>query len=139
MKDAAPELNVSSSEAEEEREENKPEGEQDPDFNQVETPEPRGFCIILLSQHDGTSLLLHGNTSRGFSPRGNGGSTPSLWGLERATAGGDRFQANPSVLPNSHAAVRFPGAFFSASCLPSPDPNGLWGTEGLDFPPFWGS
>ncbi|XP_048823352.1 ubiquitin carboxyl-terminal hydrolase 48-like [Lagopus muta] len=34
MKDAAPELNVSSSEAEEEREENKPEGEQDPDFNQ---------------------------------------------------------------------------------------------------------
>lgn len=36
MKDAAPELNVSSSEAEEEREENKPEGEQDPDFNQVE-------------------------------------------------------------------------------------------------------
>ncbi|KAL2296656.1 hypothetical protein Nmel_015991, partial [Mimus melanotis] len=35
MKDAAPELNVSSSEAEEEREENKPEGEQDPDFNQA--------------------------------------------------------------------------------------------------------
>uniref|UniRef100_A0A8C6NB66 Ubiquitin carboxyl-terminal hydrolase 48 n=1 Tax=Melopsittacus undulatus TaxID=13146 RepID=A0A8C6NB66_MELUD len=35
MKDAAPELNVSSSEAEEEREENKPEGEQDPDFNQI--------------------------------------------------------------------------------------------------------
>ncbi|XP_064381763.1 ubiquitin carboxyl-terminal hydrolase 48 isoform X1 [Dromaius novaehollandiae] len=35
MKDAAPELNVSSSEAEEEREENKPEGEQDPDFNQT--------------------------------------------------------------------------------------------------------
>ncbi|XP_054251052.1 ubiquitin carboxyl-terminal hydrolase 48 isoform X4 [Indicator indicator] len=35
MKDAAPELNMSSSEAEEEREENKPEGEQDPDFNQT--------------------------------------------------------------------------------------------------------
>uniref|UniRef100_A0A8B9TD90 Ubiquitin carboxyl-terminal hydrolase 48 n=1 Tax=Anas platyrhynchos TaxID=8839 RepID=A0A8B9TD90_ANAPL len=35
MKDAAPELNVSSSEAEEEREEHKPEGEQDPDFNQI--------------------------------------------------------------------------------------------------------
>ncbi|XP_041319290.1 ubiquitin carboxyl-terminal hydrolase 48 isoform X2 [Pyrgilauda ruficollis] len=35
MKDVAPELNVSSSEAEEEREENKPEGEQDPDFNQA--------------------------------------------------------------------------------------------------------
>uniref|UniRef100_A0A8B9ZHV8 Ubiquitin carboxyl-terminal hydrolase 48 n=1 Tax=Anas platyrhynchos TaxID=8839 RepID=A0A8B9ZHV8_ANAPL len=35
MKDAAPELNVSSSEAEEEREEHKPEGEQDPDFNQT--------------------------------------------------------------------------------------------------------
>ena len=41
MKDAAPELNVSSSEAEEEREENKPEGEQDPDFNQVETQKYR--------------------------------------------------------------------------------------------------
>uniref|UniRef100_A0A674KFZ2 Ubiquitin carboxyl-terminal hydrolase 48 n=1 Tax=Terrapene triunguis TaxID=2587831 RepID=A0A674KFZ2_9SAUR len=35
MKEAAPELNVSSSEAEEEREEAKPEGEQDPDFNQT--------------------------------------------------------------------------------------------------------
>uniref|UniRef100_A0A8C3T766 Ubiquitin carboxyl-terminal hydrolase 48 n=1 Tax=Chelydra serpentina TaxID=8475 RepID=A0A8C3T766_CHESE len=35
MKEAAPELNVSSSEAEEEREEVKPEGEQDPDFNQT--------------------------------------------------------------------------------------------------------
>uniref|UniRef100_A0A8C3T7W9 Ubiquitin carboxyl-terminal hydrolase 48 n=1 Tax=Chelydra serpentina TaxID=8475 RepID=A0A8C3T7W9_CHESE len=35
MKEAAPELNVSSSEAEEEREEVKPEGEQDPDFNQI--------------------------------------------------------------------------------------------------------
>uniref|UniRef100_A0A8C0JC18 Ubiquitin carboxyl-terminal hydrolase 48 n=1 Tax=Chelonoidis abingdonii TaxID=106734 RepID=A0A8C0JC18_CHEAB len=35
MKEAAPELNVSSSEAEEEREEAKPEGEQDPDFNQI--------------------------------------------------------------------------------------------------------
>lgn len=50
MKDAAPELNVSSSEAEEEREENKPEGEQDPDFNQVEiknTTRFLGFCIIF--------------------------------------------------------------------------------------------
>ncbi|NXW38741.1 UBP48 hydrolase, partial [Phaetusa simplex] len=56
MKDAAPELNVSSSEAEEEREENKPEGEQDPDFNQVEiknTTRFLGFSIILLSQRDG--------------------------------------------------------------------------------------
>ncbi|XP_063001242.1 ubiquitin carboxyl-terminal hydrolase 48 isoform X2 [Elgaria multicarinata webbii] len=35
MKDAAPELNVSSSEAEEEREEARLEGEQDPDFNQA--------------------------------------------------------------------------------------------------------
>jgi len=35
MKGAAPELNVSSSEAEEEREENKPDGEQDPHFNQA--------------------------------------------------------------------------------------------------------
>lgn len=59
MKDAAPELNVSSSEAEEEREENKPEGEQDPDFNQVETQtnvRSWGFCITLLSQQGGTSL-----------------------------------------------------------------------------------
>lgn len=61
MKDAAPELNVSSSEAEEEREENKPEGEQDPDFNQVEMKNPirfLDFCIILLSQHDGITTLL---------------------------------------------------------------------------------
>uniref|UniRef100_A0A670JJ95 Ubiquitin carboxyl-terminal hydrolase 48 n=1 Tax=Podarcis muralis TaxID=64176 RepID=A0A670JJ95_PODMU len=35
MKDAAPELNMSSSEAEEEREEARLEGEQDPDFNQA--------------------------------------------------------------------------------------------------------
>ncbi|XP_015268117.1 PREDICTED: ubiquitin carboxyl-terminal hydrolase 48 isoform X2 [Gekko japonicus] len=35
MKDSAPELNVSSSEAEEEREEARLEGEQDPDFNQA--------------------------------------------------------------------------------------------------------
>lgn len=35
MKEAAPELNVSSSEAEEEKEETRLEGEQDPDFNQV--------------------------------------------------------------------------------------------------------
>ncbi|XP_020637749.3 ubiquitin carboxyl-terminal hydrolase 48 isoform X1 [Pogona vitticeps] len=35
MKEAAPELNVSSSEAEEEREEGRLEGEQDPDFNQA--------------------------------------------------------------------------------------------------------
>lgn len=61
MKDVAPELNVSSSEAEEEREENKPEGEQDPDFNQVEMKNPirfLDFCIILLSQHDGITTLL---------------------------------------------------------------------------------
>jgi len=47
MKDAAPELNVSSSEAEEEREENKPEGEQDPDFNQVEIKTPTRFLGFL--------------------------------------------------------------------------------------------
>ncbi|KAG8142231.1 hypothetical protein E2320_006173, partial [Naja naja] len=35
MKEAAPELNVSSSEAEEEREEARAEGEHDPDFNQA--------------------------------------------------------------------------------------------------------
>ncbi|XP_042334853.1 ubiquitin carboxyl-terminal hydrolase 48 isoform X3 [Sceloporus undulatus] len=35
MKDAAPELNMSSSEAEEEKEETRLEGEQDPDFNQA--------------------------------------------------------------------------------------------------------
>ncbi|XP_044523778.1 ubiquitin carboxyl-terminal hydrolase 48 isoform X4 [Gracilinanus agilis] len=35
MKDAAPELNVSSSETEEDREETRPEGEKDPDFNQT--------------------------------------------------------------------------------------------------------
>ncbi|XP_028920775.1 ubiquitin carboxyl-terminal hydrolase 48 isoform X6 [Ornithorhynchus anatinus] len=35
MKEAAPELNVSSSETEEDREEAKPEGEKDPDFNQA--------------------------------------------------------------------------------------------------------
>lgn len=48
MKDAAPELNVSSSEAEEEREENKPEGEQDPDFNQVEMKNPIRFLDFYL-------------------------------------------------------------------------------------------
>lgn len=61
MKDVAPELNVSSSEAEEEREENKPEGEQDPDFNQVEVKNPirfLDFSIILLSQHDGITTLF---------------------------------------------------------------------------------
>lgn len=61
MKDAAPELNVSSSEAEEEREENKPEGEQDPDFNQVEMKNLvrfLEFCVILLSQHGGITILL---------------------------------------------------------------------------------
>lgn len=47
MKDAAPELNVSSSEAEEEREENKPEGEQDPDFNQVEIKKSRQVLWFL--------------------------------------------------------------------------------------------
>lgn len=35
MKDSAPELNVSSSETEEDKEEAKPDGEKDPDFNQV--------------------------------------------------------------------------------------------------------
>lgn len=61
MKDTAPELNVSSSEAEEEKEENKPEGEQDPDFNQVEMKNRirlLDFCIILLSQHDGITTFL---------------------------------------------------------------------------------
>lgn len=65
MKDAAPELNVSSSEAEEEREENKPEGEQDPDFNQVEIKTATrflGLCILPSSQHGGiapSSSLNH--------------------------------------------------------------------------------
>lgn len=40
MKDSAPELNVSSSETEEDKEEAKPDGEKDPDFNQV--------CVKLL-------------------------------------------------------------------------------------------
>lgn len=44
MKDSAPELNVSSSEAEEEREEARLEGEQDPDFNQV----PPGLLVFVL-------------------------------------------------------------------------------------------
>uniref|UniRef100_A0A8C0JGN8 ubiquitinyl hydrolase 1 n=1 Tax=Canis lupus dingo TaxID=286419 RepID=A0A8C0JGN8_CANLU len=35
MKDSAPELNVSSSETEEDKEEAKPDGEKDPDFNQI--------------------------------------------------------------------------------------------------------
>lgn len=35
MKDSVPELNVSSSETEEDKEEAKPDGEKDPDFNQV--------------------------------------------------------------------------------------------------------
>lgn len=61
MKDAAPELNVSSSEAEEDREENKPEGEQDPDFNQVDiktTTRRLGFCVIPSSQRHTPALLL---------------------------------------------------------------------------------
>lgn len=85
MKDAAPELNVSSSEAEEEREENKPEGEQDPDFNQVEiknTARFLGFCIILLSQHDGIALLLclplAGENNSVLNCHFNGRTAPSL-------------------------------------------------------------
>lgn len=84
MKDAAPELNVSSSEAEEEREENKPEGEQDPDFNQVEiknTTRFLGFCIIFLSQHDGIALLLHlplAGKNNSVLNYFNGHTTPSL-------------------------------------------------------------
>lgn len=47
MKDSAPELNVSSSEAEEDKEEAKPDGEKDPDFNQVRAAAAcrcRAFC-----------------------------------------------------------------------------------------------
>lgn len=43
MKDSAPELNVSSSETEEDKEEAKPDGEKDPDFNQV-CVEPAFYC-----------------------------------------------------------------------------------------------
>lgn len=46
MKDSAPELNVSSSETEEDKEEAKPDGEKDPDFNQVCI---EGLCIIVPS------------------------------------------------------------------------------------------
>lgn len=61
MKDSAPELNVSSSETEEDKEEAKPDGEKDPDFNQVRVeaafhcykgqplhaPGPLPVCVIL--------------------------------------------------------------------------------------------
>lgn len=46
MKDSAPELNVSSSETEEDKEEAKPDGEKDPDFNQVRTE-----VLITVSVH----------------------------------------------------------------------------------------
>lgn len=51
MKDSAPELNVSSSETEEDKEEAKPDGEKDPDFNQVCI---EGLCITVPSY----SMLL---------------------------------------------------------------------------------
>lgn len=46
MKDSAPELNVSSSETEEDKEEAKPDGEKDPDFNQVRA-EPTLHCYTF--------------------------------------------------------------------------------------------
>lgn len=38
MKEAAPQLNVSSSDQEDEKDEPRPDGENDPDFNQVKLP-----------------------------------------------------------------------------------------------------
>lgn len=55
MKDSAPELNVSSSETEEDKEEAKPDGEKDPDFNQVRVEavflRPAFGCAPGVSPH----------------------------------------------------------------------------------------
>ena len=48
MKDSAPELNVSSSETEEDKEEAKPDGEKDPDFNQVRVEAAFFFSFLLI-------------------------------------------------------------------------------------------
>lgn len=57
MKDSVPELNVSSSETEEDKEEAKPDGEKDPDFNQV-CVEAAFCCPTFLFSESSHSLPL---------------------------------------------------------------------------------
>lgn len=69
IKEAAPELSVSSSEAEEEKEEHpKLDGEKDPDFSQVTTPAPRvckrKLSVITLSQSCQQRLLCINTTEK---------------------------------------------------------------------------
>jgi hypothetical protein len=58
MKDSAPELNVSSSETEEDKEEAKPDGEKDPDFNQVRV-QTAFHCRSLFSQNSYSRPTSH--------------------------------------------------------------------------------
>lgn len=122
---------MSSSEAEEEREENKPEGEQDPDFNQVETPNTtgsRGFCIILLSQHDGTSLLLTASPAVA--------SAIAVTAVARHRSGVWReplLVANPSVLPTLTRSGSLSRGLFQRFLPSLPSPRRALGCGGVGF------
>lgn len=67
MKDSAPELNVSSSETEEDKEEAKPDGEKDPDFNQVRAEAAFHCRTFCCSGRAATSFPPHLRASRGMS------------------------------------------------------------------------